>query len=221
MAALAGSAAGTAVAVRTGDGGIVAREAEGSAQHSVRVLPLLEEALAAAGLVVADLGAVAFARGPGPFTAGRISTATAQGLGLALGVPLLPVSSLAALAHGTGAMRVATAIEAGQGEVYWGCYRRTESGGLSPAVAEAVATPEAVTIPGGEGWLGAGSGWAVHGEGLSARLGGRLAGTDAEARVTAASVAALGWAGWVAGDAVAPAEALPTYLRASYAQPPA
>jgi tRNA threonylcarbamoyladenosine biosynthesis protein TsaB len=163
---------------------------------------------------------VAFARGPGPFTAGRISTATAQGLGLALGVPLLPVSSLAALAHGTGHPRVAAAIEAGQGEVYWGLYRARGDDGQEAEAPEAVVAPGEVAVPAEGQWLGAGSGWDRHGETLAARLGARLQDRRPAAGVSAASVAALARRDWQAGQGVAPAQALPTYLRASYAQPP-
>lgn len=221
LAALSGSTEGTAVAVRAGDGTLVTREAAGRARHSVVLLSLLGEALAEAGLAVGELTAVAFARGPGPFTAGRISTASAQGLGMALGVPLLPVSSLAALAHAAGGARVAAAMDAGQGEVYWGCYERGADGLPVRVGAETVAAPAAVALPEGEGWLGAGSGWATQGDALAGRLGAALAGRLPEAGVTAQAVAELGVADWAAGGGVAAAQALPTYLRASYVEAPA
>jgi tRNA threonylcarbamoyladenosine biosynthesis protein TsaB len=221
VAALASSEQGTSVALLTPDGGLVERSAEGAARHSVHVLPLLAAVLGEAGLRPADLAAVAFTRGPGPFTAGRISTATAQGLGLALGVPLLPVSTLAALAHASGAPRVAAALDAGQGEVYWGLYQRDGDGHWGLAAPEEVAPPDAVARPDGGEWLGAGLGWAAHGAALAERLGERLTDTVPELTVAARAVAAVGAAERARGVAVAPAEALPTYLRASYAQPPA
>lgn len=64
-----------------------------------RLLPLLEEVLAEAGMVWRDLTAIGVGTGPGNFTGVRISVAAARGLALSLGVPAIGVTRFQALAH--------------------------------------------------------------------------------------------------------------------------
>lgn len=73
-----------------------------------RLVPLLDEVLAEAGLGWHDLGALAVGTGPGNFTGVRISVAAARGLALGLGIPAVGVTTLEALAFGqTGPILVA------------------------------------------------------------------------------------------------------------------
>ncbi|MEX2467627.1 MAG: tRNA (adenosine(37)-N6)-threonylcarbamoyltransferase complex dimerization subunit type 1 TsaB [Gemmatimonadota bacterium] len=67
-------------------------------EHAARLLPGIHEALAAAGLTTRDVSEIVVGEGPGSFTGVRVAAATAKGLAFALGVPLRPVSSLAAAA---------------------------------------------------------------------------------------------------------------------------
>lgn len=68
-------------------------------EQTAQILALVDELLAASGLVLADLDALVFGRGPGSFTGLRVAAAVVQGLSLASGVPIVAVSSLAALAQ--------------------------------------------------------------------------------------------------------------------------
>ncbi len=72
---------------------------EGGARASASLLPLARQLLAHAGLRLQDVQAVAFGNGPGAFTGLRTACAVAQGLGLGLGVPLLPINSLLVVAE--------------------------------------------------------------------------------------------------------------------------
>ena len=65
-----------------------------------RLMPLLEELLAEAGLGWRDLTRIAVGTGPGNFTGVRLSVAAARGLALGLNIPALGVTRLEALAHG-------------------------------------------------------------------------------------------------------------------------
>jgi tRNA threonylcarbamoyladenosine biosynthesis protein TsaB len=115
-------------------------------RHAERVLALV-------GAVVGDWAGVeriAVGVGPGGFTGLRIGIATARALAQARGLPLVPVSSLRALATGAGADRpVAAVIDARRGEAFVAVYRGDEvlrePAALGPeALAEAAALALAV-----------------------------------------------------------------------------
>jgi tRNA threonylcarbamoyl adenosine modification protein YeaZ len=82
-----------------------------------RLVPLLEELLAEAGVGWADLGALAVGTGPGNFTGVRISVAAARGLALGLGIPAVGVTRLEALAYGLP-RPLAVIEDAKRGQVY-------------------------------------------------------------------------------------------------------
>ncbi|MDP1092203.1 tRNA (adenosine(37)-N6)-threonylcarbamoyltransferase complex dimerization subunit type 1 TsaB, partial [Klebsiella pneumoniae] len=75
-------------------GQTVVFEAAGGAQASARMLPEIRALLAAAGLALADLDAIAFGQGPGAFTGLRTACAVAQGLAFGLDNPVLAIDSL-------------------------------------------------------------------------------------------------------------------------------
>ena len=131
-------------------------------EQTERILPIIGELLATAGLPLGDLDGIAFGRGPGSFTGLRVAAAVAQGLGLAVNLPLLPVSSLAAMAQGLwrteGQERSLVCIDARMGEVYWGAFEVREG------VAELLGT-EHLSEPGAVAWTGAGA-WGAVGSGF-------------------------------------------------------
>jgi tRNA threonylcarbamoyladenosine biosynthesis protein TsaB len=94
----------------------------GGRGNAERLLPVLEQARAAAGLALADLDGFAATVGPGSFTGIRTALATARGLALATAKPVWGVTTTAALAAAAAALRpgrpVAAAIDARRGEVY-------------------------------------------------------------------------------------------------------
>ncbi|MBV9321345.1 MAG: tRNA (adenosine(37)-N6)-threonylcarbamoyltransferase complex dimerization subunit type 1 TsaB, partial [Mycobacterium sp.] len=119
--------------------------------HAERITPNVLEALAEAGLTVADLDAVVVGCGPGPFTGLRVGMATAAAYGHALGIPVHGVCSLDAIGVRTaGDTLVVT--DARRREVYWARYRdgiRIEGPAVNapadvdPGTAQAVAgSPE-------------------------------------------------------------------------------
>ena len=116
----------TVAGVLLDDGRVVeARDdpAEGSrGNHAARLLPLLEDALAEAGVGWDDVERIAIGVGPGGFTGLRIGIATARALAQGRGLPLAPVSSLAALAAGAGDGPVAAVLDARRGEVFAGVW---------------------------------------------------------------------------------------------------
>lgn len=87
--------------------------------HGRQLLPTIEETLRRIGRRPADLTGVAAARGPGSFTGLRVGLAAAQGLSVALNIPMYGVSSLDVLANGLPPLPypVRTVLEAGRGRV--------------------------------------------------------------------------------------------------------
>jgi tRNA threonylcarbamoyladenosine biosynthesis protein TsaB len=115
------------------------RLSEGPA-HARELMPAVAEAMGRAGVGFADLEAIAVGVGPGTFTGLRIGIATARALGSASGLPLRPVSSLAALAEGMeGDLRLPL-IDARRGELFAALF----AAGGDPLWPPFVAAPEQV-----------------------------------------------------------------------------
>ncbi len=115
----------SSVALVGRDGALVAARRARVTTHSEALLGLIRDVLAEARLAPSELAAIACGAGPGSFTGLRIGLATAKGLCLATGRPLLMVSSLAALAARVRAPGdlVVPCLDAWKGEVYAGFYR--------------------------------------------------------------------------------------------------
>jgi len=184
-------------------------------RHAELSLPWAEQLLAEAGLAKSQLDAIAVGRGPGAFTGVRLAIALAQGIALALDRPVVPVSTLAALAMRVvqGDAHVLAAIDARMGEVYAATFVRVGDGvrGVSP---EAVTTPDAVELPAMPvSWHGVGTGFAALDGRLQTRLQARLLQVDADALPHAADVARLAAPAFARGEALAPERLEPAYLR--------
>ena len=183
-------------------------------RHAELVLPMADALIAEAGIAKAALDAIAVGRGPGAFTGVRLAIAMAQGLALALDRPVVPVSTLAALALGAAAHRrgtVLAAIDARMGELYAGAFA-IDGDGLVQAIGEEILVkPDALARPEGD-VVGIGSGFATYGDVLSARLAPLVA-VDGEALPHASAIAKLAARAFARGEAVDAGAAQPVYLR--------
>jgi tRNA threonylcarbamoyladenosine biosynthesis protein TsaB len=96
------------------------------------ILPLTEQALLQTQTQLADLTAIAFSRGPGSFSGVRINAAVAQALAWSQDLPVIPVSSLQALAQAayrlTGLQQVTAVLDARMQEVYIANFSLDEDG---------------------------------------------------------------------------------------------
>jgi tRNA threonylcarbamoyladenosine biosynthesis protein TsaB len=82
------------------DGEIVAQENILKAnQHSAMLIPLIEECLKRAEIWYSNLDLIAFTNGPGSFTGIRVGFSCAKALAISTDVPIVAVSSLAAIAY--------------------------------------------------------------------------------------------------------------------------
>src|SRR5512139_2007082 len=199
MLALDSSTEGCSAAVGDGRQWHVRDEHAGSS-HSERLLPLVRAVLAEAGLALGRLDGIAFGAGPGSFTGIRVGCGVAQGLAFGAGLPLVPVSTLEALAQEArrahGATRVFACLDARMREVYAGLY--AADGAAWRAETDVVAVrPEAVSPPAGAACFGAGSGFRAY-PALAPQLG--LAATDAGLRPTARAIGELALPRLAAGE---------------------
>ena len=80
------------------NGDIQERFEPGARRQTERILPLVDELLAEAGVTLAAVDALAFGHGPGAFTGVRVATSVVQGLAFARDLPVAGVSTLAACA---------------------------------------------------------------------------------------------------------------------------
>nr|WP_255656603.1 tRNA (adenosine(37)-N6)-threonylcarbamoyltransferase complex dimerization subunit type 1 TsaB [Lysobacter lactosilyticus] len=195
------------------DGEVIERFDLAPRRHAELALPWADEVLHEAGVRRTELDAIAVGRGPGAFTGVRLAIAIAQGIALALDRPIVPVSTLAALALQARAPRVLAAIDARMGEVYAAAYRCDGDNAIA-LDDERVVAPTAVVLPDdANAWSGVGTGFdAVEGA-LRTTLDGRFARIDASALPHAADVARLAAQAFKRGEGVAPERIEPAYLR--------
>ncbi len=123
------------------DGGVVAHRLEAMARgHAERLLPMVRETMAKAGLGFDALDLIAVTVGPGHFTGLRVGLAAAQGLALAVGRPLAGVTTLEAIAAAApaGATPLVVALESKRADLYLQVFV-----GGRPFGVPAALTPEA------------------------------------------------------------------------------
>jgi tRNA threonylcarbamoyladenosine biosynthesis protein TsaB len=189
--------------------------------HAELVLPMVESLLAEAGVGLADLDGLAFGRGPGAFTGLRIASGVVQGLALGANLPVVPVSSLAAVAEQVTAASgepVLVCNDARMGEVYWGVYAREADGSVTALAPEAVSAPDRVGEGGPTARHAAGNALGRYPQLTERLLASGLQLHDG-LYPRADAVARLGALGLAAGRGVAPEQALPIYIRDDVARP--
>jgi tRNA threonylcarbamoyladenosine biosynthesis protein TsaB len=199
------------------DGEVEERYALAPRQHAALLLPMVESLLASAELDVRQLDALAFGQGPGAFTGVRIAASAAQGIAFGANLPVVPVSTLAALAAGamreTGESHVMTALDARMDEVYWGVYTGDAAGLPVLQGRETVAGPDDVPVPGDGDWVAAGSGWGAYAGLLMPRAGERVVRLLPDLEPGAHDVAVIGADRFARGEVGRAGDAVPVYLR--------
>ena len=211
-----------------GETSVVVAEHDGVAEHSARILPMVDSVLARTGIPRTALDAVAFGQGPGGFTGLRVACGVAQGMGFALDIPLLPVGSHAAvecqLPPQAPGVRV-IALDARMQEAYVAVFERdTALRVLHAPILIGVQDMQAWLLNSLRQWIGAApherlsSGSAVvAGDLFDAQTapGGALQPLvwPQPLRPAAEPVARLGLQAWQAGVRVDPADARPLYVR--------
>ncbi len=145
--------------------------------HSETLMPLVDRALTAAGVSLAEVELIACVAGPGSFTGVRIGVCAARGFALALKIPVARVNALEALSAGAFGFdgEICPILDARRGQVYSARFRFAEG-----ALPERLCPDEALkltdfiaALPPDGRFLFTGDGLSVHGEAIRAALGSR------------------------------------------------
>jgi tRNA threonylcarbamoyladenosine biosynthesis protein TsaB len=197
------------------DGDMLSRSVEAGRAHSEQLLTLIQEILAEGQVALSALDGIASSIGPGSFTGVRISVAVAQGLAFGASLPVVPVTTLEALALQSlkdDAARTLACLDARMGEVYWGCFARDCARSLNSISVPAVSPPQSVSLPTPGHYRGIGRGFTAYP--LLGQLPGVMVEPGAElALPNAREIATLGSQRLAAGQGLDPADLKPLYLR--------
>lgn len=185
-------------------------------RHTHLLLPMVEQILADAGVTLSSLDAIAFGRGPGSFAGIRIATGAAQGLAMAADLPLLPVSTLSALANSelkkSPDAQVLAILDARMDEVYWSVCEAKEQG-VSLLQPEQVSAPDAVTIiSDAKPLIAIGTG-LVYLDRFSEGIRNSIQSSDAKCYPRASEMLTLAKIDFQQGKVFTPEAAQPVYLR--------
>lgn len=184
-----------------------------------KILEMVQQQCADAGISLSRLDAFAVVAGPGSFTGLRIGVGVVQGLALAGNKPVVLLSSLAGLAQSrldeSPAERLLVVLRARDDEVYLGAFD-AEAGLVEAAGPEVVVSPAAVALPShwtrGSPYVGLGDGW-VAADALLGVLPTRPASIHAKNDLRMSSICRLARRQFEKGHTVTAEQALPRYLK--------
>ena len=218
------STAWCSVALSLGAQAPILRHELVSAGASQLVLPWVESLLEQANLKLSDLDAIAVGIGPGAFTGVRLGVAAVQGLAISSDLPILPVSSLDAIAaqliqenafKQAKPKHFAIAIDARMDEIYWAKYESpTEMYGLAKRIGDIhLSKPEELDLVGIE--FLAGSAINAYGDRLfgNAKLPLPINALDAAIHLTAIGILDYAQNDWVKGRHINVRALEPLYVR--------
>jgi tRNA threonylcarbamoyladenosine biosynthesis protein TsaB len=207
------------------DGELIVRSIESGKSNSQLLLSLIEEVTAEAQVSLSMLDGIAASIGPGAFTGVRIGVAVAQGLAFGLGLRVVPVTTLEALAlqalvggtpsGGTwsgGTESVLACLDARMAEVYWGSFAADAAQGVVEISPPRVGPPGSVGIALGRRYRGIGRGFSAYPE-LGEIPGVEVSLRDGLALPNAREFAHLGALRLAGGGGLDPADLKPLYLR--------
>ncbi|PCH62734.1 MAG: tRNA (adenosine(37)-N6)-threonylcarbamoyltransferase complex dimerization subunit type 1 TsaB [Gammaproteobacteria bacterium] len=194
--------------------GITTRSAPTERGHGDAVLEMVDQVLKETGYSKNSIDALAFACGPGAFTSLRIGAGITQGLAVGIDRPIVPVSSLAALAHGVyrnyQRQQTLVAIDARMDQVYFAAYE-TSALGESKLLSEVRVCDPAELVWASGPWATVGVGWEIYADEIKADEALKYVGVGAED--CAIDVAYLAQKVVNEGKALSAEFALPVYVR--------
>ncbi|MCL2817805.1 MAG: tRNA (adenosine(37)-N6)-threonylcarbamoyltransferase complex dimerization subunit type 1 TsaB [Clostridiales bacterium] len=201
------------------EGGLLASFALNTGKaHSPDFLPMLEAMLCHAQAPLKEMSALAVTVGPGSFTGLRIGLATVKAWGQALDLPIIPITTLRALACSADAEGlICPVLNAKKDEVYCNLFRGREQVWPDLALPPLRLAGDLAAL--GEKIIFIGDGWPIYRQLFTEKLGEKAKSVSVERMFSAAGAAAvLAVEEFLAGRFVSAAELEPLYLRLSEAE---
>jgi tRNA threonylcarbamoyladenosine biosynthesis protein TsaB len=188
--------------------------------HSEKLPGTLDRFLSEAGALVTDLSGMAVSIGPGSFTGLRVGLSLAKGMTSTLGLPLVGVQTLKALAwrYRPSRLPIGAILDARKGEVFYSLFEERE-GKLERKTPDSALSPEALANEIRDPTLFVGSGVRVYGDFLQNRLGSlAIYASPNPESPDPADIAYLGWQRLRKGERDDLEALEPVYIRASDAE---
>lgn len=143
-------------------------------EQSQLLLPMVDQVLQEAAIKLSEISAITLAIGPGSFTGVRLGLSVVQGLCISTNIPVIPISSLQAMAQGLrqdfNYSKIIVCVNAYMGEVFSARYVADAAGIMQIEGCEQLSRPEEMTLPDElENWVGVGSGWTAYPDQLSSK----------------------------------------------------
>lgn len=116
------------------------------ATYSDALLPVIDHLFNHTRVSIRDIDALAFAQGPGSFTALRIGISVIKGLALATGKPVVAIPSLDGMAHHIcfSSLLICPLIDARRDEVYTAFYKRDDGHALKKLTPDRAIVPDSL-----------------------------------------------------------------------------
>ena len=211
------------------DGALITRFELAPQKHSSLILPMCDALLAENETTLQQLDAIAFGAGPGSFTGLRIAAGVVQGIAFGADLPVIKVSTLAALSMRIPKLiadeetdyddvKIIASIDARMQEMYWCIYGIDDKGLVVQLMQEAINNPADVSfetlISSGDSCFGIGTGWDEFSEQLNTK---KYAPTStnifAKHLTSAEEIGVLAANKLQLGEVVSAEDAIPVYLR--------
>jgi len=210
------------------DGEVTTKYQLAPREHSYLILKMIDDLLVQAGVSISNIDAIAFGCGPGSFMGLRIAAGVVQGIAFAHDIPVIPVSTLKAIAQRayeeTNNSHILVAIDARMDEVYWAAWHLKNKQWILDG-EEQVISPDRLSLSeilsrSDDTWAGAGSGWASYKDRLLATVNGQLTTILPDCFPSAEAIVRLAVEELKTGNTMSAAEAIPVYLRNDVAKKP-
>jgi len=184
-------------------------------QQAMCILPMIQELLESSSLTLSQLDAIAYGCGPGSFTGLRIASSVAQGLGFVTGLPVIAVSSLAALAQTAFLThrweKLLIAVDARSNQIYFATYEVNAEGYVELIGDEKILPSDQLPSARAD-WYGVGNGWHHDCDASTKTSSIGLKAINSSLNLSAHAILILAQIKFARGDWLAGAQALPCYL---------
>jgi len=186
-------------------------------QHATLILGMVVQILKESKLKMTDLDAIAFGCGPGSFTGLRITSGVVQGLAFSSNLPVVPISTLQAMAQGAyreyKAENILCGLDARMNEIYWASFHFDENGLMQTNSKERCSKAEDMELDTSKEWIAVGDAWKVYEKQLSEILGKSLSAVYPSVHPRAGDVALLASYEFEKSGGISAELALPIYHR--------